>query len=268
MSSGNLVKGRYMGGLLMDDRRSRILEQLASDGSVQVSDLAHEFDVSYETIRKDLAFLEERGYLVKTHGGAMLKQNAIEYPFHVREKENVEEKRAVARRALELIPEESSIIVGTGSTMLVLAKLLATRSGHKIFTHSLTAMAALIESDNQVYLFGGELRSRSSSVYGGWTVSQIRQIHVDLCFMGTDGFSNLDGPSSPSLSAAFVDQEIIASSEKRYVLADQSKFYRKSLCRICDWSEITALVTNEPANSDSARLLARKTNVISCAEAS
>lgn len=250
--------------ILMDDRRNRILERLISAGSVQVSDLAQEFGVTYETIRKDLGYLEERGYLVKTHGGAMLKQGAIEHSFQVREKENIEGKREVARRALDLIPDSSSIIVGTGSTMLELAKLLSLRSGYKIFTDSLPVALTLIESSNQVFLFGGELRAASSSVCGGWTVSQIRGIKVDVCFIGTDGFANLSGPTSPSSSDVYVDQEILACSEKRYVLADHSKFFRKSLYRICEWDNITALVTNADASTEAVQELSRRTQVITC----
>ncbi len=250
--------------LLMDERRERILEKLVSTGSVHVSDLANEFSVTYETIRKDLAHLEEQGYLVKTHGGATLKQNAIENPFPVRERENIDEKQLVARRAAELIPEGSSLIVATGSTVLELAKLLSLRSGLKVFTDSLPVAVRLIKSDNQVFFFGGELREQSSSVCGGWTVSQIRQVKVDLCFIGTDGFSNLDGPTSPSSSDAFIDQEIIAHSEKRYVLADRSKFRRKSLYRVCGWDQIDALVTNSGVDERDLESLRGKTEIICC----
>lgn len=250
--------------LLMDERRERILEKLVSTGSVHVSDLANEFSVTYETIRKDLAHLEEQGYLVKTHGGATLKQNAIENPFPVRERENIDEKQLVARRAAELIPEGSSLIVATGSTVLELAKLLSLRSGLKVFTDSLPVAVRLIKSDNQVFFFGGELREQSSSVCGGWTVSQIRQVKVDLCFIGTDGFSNLDGPTSPSSSDAFIDQEIIAHSEKRYVLADRSKFRRKSLYRVCGWDQIDALVTNSGVDERDLEPLRGKTEIICC----
>lgn len=250
--------------LLMDERRERILEKLVSTGSVHVSDLANEFSVTYETIRKDLAHLEEQGYLVKTHGGATLKQNAIENPFPVRERENIDEKQLVARRAAELIPEGSSLIVATGSTVLELAKLLSLRSGLKVFTDSLPVAVRLIKSDNQVFFFGGELREQSSSVCGGWTVSQIRQVKVDLCFIGTDGFSNLDGPTSPSSSDAFIDQEIIAHSEKRYVLADRSKFRRKSIYRVCGWDQIDALVTNSGVDERDLESLRGKTEIICC----
>lgn len=258
---GNESQGALM---LMEERREKILEELVSSGSVIVSDLAEKFQVSSETIRKDLAHLEEEGYLVKSHGGATLKQNAIELSFGTRASENAEAKALIARRAIELVPESSSVIVCTGSTTLELAKLLALRSGLKIFTDSLPVALALIQSSNQTFLFGGELRDQSSSVCGGWTISQIRQIEADICFMGTDGFMNVSGPSSPSSSDAFIDREVIEHSEKCYVLADRSKFRRKSLYKICEWSEITALVTDESPDSELVSKLSSQTKVICC----
>lgn len=250
--------------LLMEERRDLILQELIADGAVHVSQLAKKYSVTYETIRKDLTYLEEKGLLIKSHGGATLKQNAIEHPFQVREKENANEKKTIARKAMELIPDNSSIIIGTGSTTLELANLLALKSGYKIFTDSLPVASLLIKSNNQVFLFGGELRERSSSVFGGWTVSQIDKIQVDLCFLGTDGFSNLDGPSSPSSSDAFVDEAIIKHSEKKYILGDSTKFERKSLYKICDWSEITALITNQEADVNAVERLNQVTRVITC----
>ena len=231
--------------LLMAERRDLILQELIKEGSVYVSELAKKYSVTYETIRKDLTYLENKGLLMKSHGGATLKQNAIEHSFQVREKENAHYKKLVAQKALELIPDNSSIVIGTGSTTLPVASLL-------------------ISSKNQVFLFGGELREPSSSVFGGWTISQINQIQVDLCFLGTDGFSNVDGPTSPSSSDVFVDQAIISHAEKRYILGDYTKFDRKSLYKICDWSEITALITNKEADLEKIRKIETMTHVITC----
>lgn len=248
----------------MNERRELILEELITVGSVFVSELARKYDVTYETIRKDLSELEKKGFLVKCHGGATLKQGAIEHPFKIREKENASLKKSIAQKALTVIPDNCSMIIGTGSSALELAKLLSFRSGFKIFTDSLPVANVLIYSQNQVFLFGGELRNKSSSVFGGWAISMINEIQVDLCFLGTDGFNNLNGPSSPSSSDAYIDKAIIAHSDKRYILGDYTKFSRKSLYKICDWTDITALITNEIADKYQVRELKKMTNVILC----
>ncbi|MEY0301329.1 DeoR/GlpR family DNA-binding transcription regulator [Providencia manganoxydans] len=249
---------------IVDERRKMILDDIISAGTVHVSELAKKYSVTYETIRKDLTYLEQKGLLVKSHGGATLKQGAIEHSFQVREKENTTYKKAIARKALEFIPANSSMIIGTGSSTFELANLLCLKSGYKIFTDSLPVASILIESDNQVFLFGGELRKKSSSVFGGWAVSMINDINVDLCFIGTDGFHNLSGPSTPSSSDAFIDKAIIAHSEKKYVLGDYSKFQRSSLFKICEWNEITALITNDIADKDRINEISKQTKVITC----
>lgn len=248
--------------MLMEERRQKIMEQLALTGSVQVSALAEQLGVTSETIRKDLAHLESQGLVIRGHGGAILKQNAIELSFGLREQENVEDKALIAQKAIELIPESSSVIVCTGSTTLELARLIALRSGLKVFTDSLPVASALISSHNQVFLFGGELRPQSFSLCGGWTVSQIRLIQADLCFMGTDGFSNISGPSTPSFSDAFVDSEILKQSEKSYILADHTKFSKRSLYKICDWQSVTGLITDRKANPKAVTQLQNLTQVI------
>lgn len=249
---------------LMNERRELILEELITSGTVYVSELARKYKVTYETIRKDLSQLEKKGFLVKCHGGATLKQGALENPFQIREKENASLKKSIAQKALALLPDNCSMIIGTGSTTLELAKLLVYRSDFKIFTDSLPVANTLISSKNQVFLFGGELRDKSSSVFGGWALSMINEIQVDICFLGTDGFSNLNGPSSPSSSDAFIDKAIIAHADKKYILGDYTKFSRKSLYKICDWNQITALITNHQADATQVAKLNNKTKVILC----
>ncbi|MFT8866179.1 MAG: DeoR/GlpR family DNA-binding transcription regulator [Lacticaseibacillus paracasei] len=247
---------------IMDERRKQILEEVIQNGTASVKDLAAQFNVTYETIRKDLAALADQNQLIKTHGGALAKQGSYENPFNVREEENIFFKKLLAKRAISLIPNGATIILGTGSTILELAKLLVIRNDLKIFTDSIPAVSYLQDSANDVYLFGGKLRSRSSSVYGGWTDMMLNQIEVDACFLGTDGFAGFTGPTSPSYSDASVDRVIINRSRKRYVLADYTKFKRKSLYQITNWDPITGLITNPEADNELVEKLAEHTTVI------
>lgn len=247
--------------MLLEERREKILNELRDKGSVYVRDLSQELNVSYETIRKDLAALEKQGLLIKSHGGATLKQNAIEFSYSQRQKENSGLKKKLAIAALKLIPKNSSIIIGTGSTNMELAKLLRNSYGYKIFTDSLPVANVLIDSNNDVFFFGGKLRSQSSSVAGGWTANQINQIVADICFIGTDGFNNFDGPTSPSSDDAFIDQTILNHSLKKYVLADYTKFNKNSLYKICDWKNISGLITNKEANKKLISKIAEQTMV-------
>lgn len=126
----------------------------------------------------------------------------------------------------------------TGSTTLELAKLLSLKSSYIIFTDSLPVASVLADSNNQVFIFvDGQLMLQNIS----------KQI---LLFQGQDGFSNLDGPTTPSSSDAFVDQTILKHAYKKYIVADHTKFSRNSLYKICDWSDVTGLITNSNADPE------------------
>lgn len=240
--------------MLMAERRKLILEEILKHGRASVRELAAEFSVSYETIRKDLTFLEDRGKLVKGHGGALLKEKSIENPFHVRQEKNIDSKQRIAQKAADIIPDGATIILASGSTVLELAKLLTLRKDLKIFTDSLPVAMYMLESDNEVYLFGGKIRKKSSSLYGGWTNSLIQSVKVDMCFIGSDNFELASGPTTPSYSDSSVDKVILNQSEQKYVLADTSKFKGTSIYELTTWNSITALITNKDDDTSTKRL--------------
>lgn len=142
--------------------------------------------------------------------------------------------------------------------------MLSLKFGYKIFTDSLPVATVLSNSGNQAFILVGRIREKNSSVYGGWTVNDIKQIQADIAFLGTDGFSNLDGPTTPSSSDAFVDQTIIEHTYKKYIVADYTKFSRNSLYKICDWKEVSGLITNKEANQEQIGKIRSLTNVILC----
>lgn len=248
--------------VLMDERREHILEDALKKGSVTVHDLANKYSVTYETIRKDLAQLEKQGLLIKSHGGAVLKQKTVENPFNVRQEKNIDLKQEIAEKATKLIPEGASVIIATGSTVLELAKLLILRNDLKIFTDSIPAATYLLSSENEVYLFGGKIRPKSSSVYGGWTNDLIRSVNVDLCFVGSDGFNGFNGPTSPSYSDASIDSTIFEQSRKQYILADTSKFTTTSIYQLAPWNKLTGLVTNNSIDAEMKHSLENRIEII------
>ncbi|WP_368679804.1 DeoR/GlpR family DNA-binding transcription regulator (plasmid) [Staphylococcus pseudoxylosus] len=247
--------------ILAKERRNQIFENIKQKGVVYVSELSEYFKVSYETIRKDLTILEKEGLVDKTHGGATLRKERLEYTFYERQKENTRQKKKAAEKMLEFIPENSSLILGTGSTVLELAALLSKDKGKTIFTDSLPVANLLFDSDNDIFLFGGKLRNKSYSVHGGWAAQQINQINVDLCILGTDGFNVSDGPTSPSSSDTYLDQLIISRSEKCYILSDSSKIEQKSLYQICTWENINALIIGFEDSFPNDKSLAKLDNI-------
>lgn len=246
---------------LTNKRRNDILTEIIKKGSVSVHHLSKEFSVSYETIRKDLAYLAKKGYIIKEHGGATALKNLIENPFNVRQEKEIRLKKQIATVAFNLIVENSSIILGSGSTVVELAKLLITKKNLKIYTDSFPVATALLNSDNEIYFFGGKLRTKSSSVYGGWTNETIKSMNANMCFIGSDNFANFTGPTTPSYSDYGVDKLLLEHSNKKYVLADVTKFTGSSVYQITNWDNITALVTNK-VDEKQIKDISSKTTII------
>ena len=140
---------------LTADRRNRIAQMLLKEGSVKVGELAQLFDVSTETIRKDIIYLEEEGIAEKNHGGAIAKVDVLERTLDEKEWLHSDEKAAIATVALSLVPAGSAIILDTGSTTYAIAKQLVLAKGFTVFTNSVITAGLLAESDNEIFMLGG-----------------------------------------------------------------------------------------------------------------
>ncbi|MFD0931746.1 DeoR/GlpR family DNA-binding transcription regulator [Psychroflexus salinarum] len=227
-------------------RHKSILEQLDKDNYVSVQHLCDLFEVSAVTIRKDLKFLEDKGLLFRTHGGAT-SQNPYIIDRHVSEKEklNVTEKEAIAKAAVELIKPNDSIMIASGTTMQALAKALTIEEQLNITTSSLNVSLELTKSPYyDILQLGGTVRHSSSSVTGHFSQAVLENISCNLLFLGVDGIDINHGCTTTSLEEAMLNKKMIASAQKVIVLADSSKFNRKGFGKICDLSEIHHIITD------------------------
>ena len=236
-------------------RHQAILNLLEEQGSVTVTDLCNRFQVSAVTIRKDLKLLEDKGLLFKTHGGATTHNPYIKEK-HVNEKEklNVREKEAIANAAVELIRPRDSIMIASGTTMQMLAKALTMEEQLNITTSSLNVALQLTQSPYyNILQLGGNIRHSSSSVTGHFSHSLLENISCNHQFLVADGIEVGYGCTTTSLEEAILNRKMIASAEKVIVLADSSKFNRKSFGKICDLSDIHHIITDSGIPDSTAR---------------
>jgi DeoR family transcriptional regulator of aga operon len=227
-------------------RHQSILELLEKDNYVSVKLLCDLFKVSAVTIRKDLKFLESKGLLFRTHGGA-----TIENPYindrHVNEKEklHVKEKETIASEAVKLINPNDSIMIASGTTMQTFAKALKIEEPLNITTSSLNVSLELTKSPYyKIFQLGGVVRHNSSSITGYFSDRVLENISCHLLFLGVDGIDLNYGCSTSSLEEATLNKKMIASAQKVIVLADSSKFNRKGFGKICDLSEVHQIITD------------------------
>ncbi len=253
-----------MGKKLTAERRNEIAQLLLRDGNIKAGVLAKRFDVSTETIRKDLIYLEEQGIAQKSYGGAIACTELVERPVALKQMENMDIKTSIATKALEFIPENGVIIIDAGSTNYALAKLLTLRDDLTIFTNSLIALNLLSDSSNQVFSLGGLIRGSSKGAIGSWAIQALKSIHADVAFLGSDGFKDLSGPSSASYEESELKMAMISCSERAIVLCDNQKLGSNSLFQFCDWQDIYGLITNRPDSKELLTVLehiSKKTSV-------
>ncbi len=253
-----------MGEYLADERRKKITAMIDSRGSVRMSDLAKHFDVSRETIRKDLIYLDNLRIIKKTHGGANSLRESSERPLSMRVFENTEKKSRIAEKALEYIEDNQVVVLDAGSTVLALAKLLSADSNNTLVTNSLSAAVALAEKNLSFCLIGGDFSCTTMSTGGLLATQAMRMLNADVAFLGTSGLQYVEGPSAKTLYDAQSKTDIMRNCQKNIVLADSSKFSENGFVQYASWSEVDLLITDSEIPGEILKELRKKVQVVIC----
>lgn len=250
---------------LTAERRNEIAQLLMRDGNIKASELAKRFEVSTETIRKDLIHLEEQGIAQKSYGGAIATTELVERPVALKELECMETKITIANKAIEFIPEKGVILLDAGSTNYALAKQLVLRKDLTIFTNSILALNVLSDSENEVFALGGRVRGSSKGIVGAWAMQALQSIHIDVAFLGTDGLKNMRGPSTASYEECELKQAVLGCCNQLVVLSDHTKLESTGLFQYCRWEEVDTLITDEDMDDEfrmEIEKIGEQTNVI------
>lgn len=237
----------------MLDRKGRegfILDALTRDGSVSVATLARELGVSEVTIRGQLRALEERGLVARTHGGARSTsaQSVLE-----RQRVHTAEKERIARAAAELVRDGDRIMIEAGTTTASIVKHLAGRRGVQIVTNSTLVFAHARHNPGlAVIMTGGTFHRPSESLVGPVALRAIRDFHVRLAFVGTDGFTLRRGLTTQFAEGAEVIAAMHEQADETWLVADASKFGQAGFVRVLDLGDLAGIVTDD-ALPDAAR---------------
>tara|TARA_R110002051_G_scaffold324920_1_gene424601 strand:- start:19894 stop:20646 length:753 start_codon:yes stop_codon:yes gene_type:complete len=241
-------------------RHQIILEKLAKKKHLEVSELGELLNVSTVTIRKDLRLLEEKGLLFRTHGGASLDNPYInEKAIGEKEKISVEEKNGIAQRAAQMIDENDSIMIASGTTVQAFSKFIKPKNKLTVITSSLYVVLHLIQDKNiEILQLGGYIRHSSGSVIGSYAEHILGNISCSKLFLGVDGFDLEYGLSTTNLEEAQLNKKMLHSVQKIIVLADSSKFGKKSFAKICDLDQIHELITDKGISPEIKRKIEEK----------
>ena len=244
----------------MNIRQTKILELLESNERVSIADIRETFDVSEMTIRRDLALLEQLGYLTRTHGGVIARNRLfLENSFPQREKEHIAEKKAIARRAVQIVQPGENVILDTGTTTLYIAReLVKLDMALTVATTSLAVASALFNSSIDVLIFGGFLRREIPDLMGPLTEKNLAEFHAHKLFIGCDGIIAADGLYTSDLNISQIEGKMVRSADRVIVVTDSSKFGKKSFVRYADIGLVHTVVTDTKADRGEVRALERR----------
>lgn len=210
-------------------------------------DLCNMLDASEATVRRDLEWLEQEGFLERTHGGAILSQRMILEPeYRQRAQHHPEEKRRIGALAASLIEEGDIVFINSGTTTTQVIHQIRADAGISVFTNNLNAALELGEPGFQHYLLGGEYQPRSKSLAGRFAIENLRQVYANKTILGVDGISLKHGCTVPTNAEAEVVRQMIDRTMGQIiVIADFSKWGVVSNFQIASIDEIDILVTDE-----------------------
>ncbi len=245
--------------MLAVDRRRVIHDRLLRDGSVIVADLAREFSVSDETIRRDLAQMEGDGLLVKTYGGAYIQEGMHRViPSKLRERTGVEGKRIIGELASELIQDGATVFLDSSTTALHVAEQILTKQNVVVITNSLRTAEALAEGEGiRVIAVGGTVRHSTLSTVGRAAEELLGQYFADIAFVSCDGLHLSRGITDSSEEEAEIRRKMIEQANRAVLIADATKFDRTSFVSIARMEEFDCVLTDKPLDDRWAALLSQ-----------
>lgn len=228
------------------ERHQYILQRIQAEGAVDVQILGKELDVSSVTIRKDLKLLEDKKLLFRTHGGATLNNPyTVDRPVNEKEQLQATEKLRIAAAAAQLVEDNDSIIIASGTTVLALARAIKPEGKLTVITSALNVALALIRHDNiDVIQLGGLLRKSSSSVTGPYSDNILSNVFCSKLFLGVDGIDLEFGLTTTNAFEAQLNKQMMDASQKVVVLADSTKFGKRGFGKICGIEEVDQVITD------------------------
>jgi len=241
------------------ERRMAIMNMLTDNTEIYVHELSEKFGVSEVTIRNDLKNLEKKRILIRARGGAMKLEPVVSYDRWLWEKDkiNFQEKQRIGKAAAALIMESDTVIVDSGTTTMEVVKNISQKiTNLTVITNALNiANQVALNQNINLIIPGGNLRKNSLSLVGSLAERSLKNFYVDKVFIGVDGFDTRQGISTPNIDEANLNQIMIDISKEVIVVADSTKFLRRSLAFICTTDKISTVVTDDGIREEDKRAL-------------
>lgn len=237
------------------------MDLLAQKDIVTIPEFISAFNISIETVRRDLTKLEKQGNIKKVYGGAKLRDMTLDEPaLDNRLTDNLPQKEVICRKCSEFIQNGDCIFIDSGSTTLQIAKQLVSKKNLTVITNSLPVVNQLIGSDAEIILIGGRIRHRERSVVTSDYLFNFSELNIQKSFICAGGITLENGISDFNIQEAVTRKNIIERSSVVYVVADSSKFQRDVAINVVPLSKIAYIITDADLNRNIVTCL-KKTKI-------
>lgn len=234
--------------MLAQERYDYILDLLQHKRTVQVSQLMLALDVSGETVRRDLEYLEKEGLLTRVHGGAALvKMDTTQGLFRSRMQVSIAEKKQIAQKAIRHISEGFSIGLDHSTTGMIFAQLIKEKFKNlTIVTNSNEIVNVFADQQSyRIVQCGGTFNHDELACFGDMALEYLTHFNLDVAFIGCGGISLREGLTENHLDGASMLRAYLAVAQQKIVLADSAKFDKVTFVKICDLADIDLIVTDD-----------------------
>ena len=242
-----------------EERQQAIAAQVMTQGRASVAELAQTYDVTTETVRRDLAVLDRAGVLRRVHGGAMPARalHLVEPSVDEREATRAAQKQAIAAVAAEFFPRPgATVLFDAGTTTARLATLLPADRDVLVVTNSVPIAARLAGRGSvSLQLLGGRVRGLTHATVGDQAVSALKSLRVDIAFVGTNGISVRHGLSTPDPDEAAVKRAMVECANYVVLVADSSKIGQEEFVSFAALDQLDVLVTDSEVSAANRALL-------------
>jgi len=232
-------------------RQTEILDLARTDGRVVVEDLAHRFEVTLQTIRRDLTELADAGHLDRVHGGAVPRTGVSNLSYDQRRRMNDAAKTAIARACAAAIPNNCSIIINLGTTTEAVARELLLHANITVVTNNMNVANILATNPGcEIMVAGGALRRSDGGLVGELTTQFFEQFKVDFAVIGASALDRDGDLLDFDLAEVRVSKAILRQARKTFLVCDHSKLERSAPARLASLSEIDTVFMDQPLPPD------------------
>ena len=239
--------------MLPSERQNKFLEFLITKDVVTISEFITEFNISIETVRRDLSILEKQGKIEKVYGGAKIKIAPFGEPtMENRMVNKLLQKGSIGKKCSEFINDGDCIFIDSGSTTYHIAKHITNKKKLTIITNSIPVLNELINTEHEIIIIGGKVRHNERSIVSYDYIFNFSQLNIQKSFICAGGITVENGISDFNMQEAVIRKTIIERSREVFVAVDSSKFGRDVTINITPINKINYIITDSNLTKSNA----------------